>query len=592
MKKALLLFVFLFLAAAVPVNAEDSSADPRDKAYWDIFALDHKDFKDQMTTLKFWRRMEKIYCGYYDEKNQFTAPKEDLEKGYTVFMKSYSEDVYPNTLPSTSNLRKEVALFGTPGEFEPSVICILPYEDLKQMSVSVTDLTGQGGTIYSKDIAIHHIKYEYGPIGIQWYVRGRYLVKGPADGLAKVPRPFWLTVKIPENAVPGIYKGEITVSAGKTPTKLPVTLEVFPFKFAEWGEHNVYWMWYYNGYPENSILERDMANLRAHGMNCFDSANPFNPKVVGGKVSIDFSLAERVIPLLKKHGFNSWMFDNKVQHEILVQVGGSAWSEKHKAALKDFSEQVAAKAKAEKWPKLIFTFDEPREDEDASNIRGYIDMKNTFEIMNAAGLITNPSWSGWGGGKRKDDSSKIADYTELCGLPFYNTTHANFPPAQKIIDKVNALKRPLLLYNCGANRFAFGLLTWQNNALGNSQFWWGAAKYGNPTTEYAASACAVQSKDGIVDTTNWEQIREGVDDYRYIMTLEKAIADCPKPASVEVAAAKALLVSMKTFKVASGKGTGLEADFMAEAMKNFKGDKLDEYRYKMAKSIAAIQAIK
>jgi len=329
-------------------------------------------------------------------------------------------------------------------------------------------------------------------------------------------------------------------------------------------------------------------------MNCFDSGNPFTPKVSGGSVSVDFTLADRIVPLLKKYGFTSWMFDNTVQSELCRQTGGRPWSAEHKAALKEYSRIVAEKAKANKWPRLIFTFDEPREDNEGNNLRGYIDMKNTFEIMNAAGLITNPSWTGGGigEGKRKDDPSKICDYRELCDLPFFNTTHAGYPACEKIIDKVNSLKKPLLLYNCGANRLAFGLLTWQKNALGNSQFWWGAASLGNPTTDYAQSSCAVYGKDGPVDTTNWEQIREGVDDYRYIMTLEKAIAGCPKPGSGEISTAKSLLTSMKNYRVASGSGTGLEADFMEEAMKNFKGDKLDEFRYKMAKSIAAIQAIK
>ena len=590
MKKALLfLFLFVFVTPVL-VSAEDET-DPREKAYWDIFAADHKDFKDSLTTMKLWKRMAKVYPGYYDEQNKFTASKEDIANGYTVFMKNYSEDVYPNTLPGKDDLRKEVLLFGTPGEYEPAVLCVLPLTDLKQISVSVTDLTGPG-KILNTNISVNHVKYEYSPIGISWFVKGRYLIKGPADGIASVPRPFWITVKIPDNAAAGIYKGEITVNAGKKPTKLPITLEVFPFKFAEWGEHHTYWMWYYRGYPENAVLEKDMANLREHGMNCFDSGNPFTTKVSGGKVTVDFSTADRIIPLLKKYGFTSWMFDNNIQYTIWKQVGGPVWGAAHKSALKDFSEQVAAKAKSSNWPKLIFTFDEPREEDESNNIRGYIDMKNAWEIMNAAGLITNPSWTHWGGEKRKDDKSKICDYTELCSIPYYNTTHAAYAPCQKIIDKVNSLKKPLLLYNCGANRLAFGLLTWQNNALGNSQFWWGAASLGNPTTEFAASSCAVYSKDGPVDTTNWEQIREGVDDYRYIMTLEKAIAACTKPGAPEIASAKALLSTMKTFKVASGAGTGLEADFMAEAMKNFKGSKLDEFRYKMAKSITGIQAIK
>jgi len=585
MKKLLLLLAML--CACVFASAQNEDVE---KAYTLAFEKDHTEFKDMVTTMRLWKRMGKIYTGTYDEKTAFTASKENKEKGYTVYANNYTVDIYPNSRPSQSDLKRPLGSFGTPGEFKPITLCVLPETDQSSITVSVSELKGPAESIPAENVSVRHVKYEYVPIGVQWFVKGRYLVKGPADGFAGIPRMFWITVKIPETAAPGVYKGEVTVMAGKSPTKLPVSVEVFPFKFAEWEEHHTYWMWYYNSYPASPEIDNAMQNLRDHGMNCFDSADPFPVKYSGGKVSVDFSTADRIVPLLKKYGFTSWMFDSGIQGTLCELTGKQPWSPAHRAALKQFGEIVAAKAKAGNWPKLIFTFDEPREDSEPGKMRGWIDMKNTFEILGEAGIITNPSWAGPGGFKRKDDPSKMADYTELISIPYYNTTHAGFPPTQKIIEKVHSLKKPLLLYNCGANRYAFGFLTWQEGAYGNSQFWWGAAKYGCPTTEYAASSCAVYGKDGIIDTTNWEHIREGVYDYRYIMTLEKAIAANKNPGSAEVNAAKAVLAEIKNYKISSGKGTGYEADFLEEAMKNFKGaDKMDVLRYKMGQAIISLQ---
>ena len=588
MKKLFVMLVLLLIGVSVSAGNEEL-----EKLYYNTFYKDHNDYKDARTNVKLLKAIGKMYPGYYDEKNQFSPSKEDLDNGYSVYAVNSVNDIYPNSRPSAADLKRPLSCAGTPGEFKPLTLCVLPQSDLSSISVSITELKGPGGVIPAENLSVRHVKYEYTTIGVQWFVTGRYLLKGAVDGYAGVPRMFWITVKLPEAAAPGIYKGEVTVFAGKKPVKLPVSAEVFPFKFAEWSENETYWMWYYKGYPENTWLEKDMQNLREHGMNCFDSGDPFPVKYSGGKLTVDFSVAERIVPLLRKHGFTSWMFDSGIQADLSIQTGGRPWSPAHRTALKEFARLVAEKAKTEKWPRLIFTFDEPREEVEAGKLRDYISTKNTFEILNAEGLITNASWATWGGFPRLDDKSKIADYSELCYLPYFNTTHAAFPPSQKLIDKVNELKKPLLLYNCGNNRFAFGFLTYQSNALGNSKFWWGQAQLGNPTSQYASSSCAVYGKEGPVDTTDWENIREGVYDYRYFRTLEKAIAENPQAGSGAVKTAKAILAAVKDFQIASGTGTGLESDFMREAMKNFKGaDKMDELKYKAAQSIIALQGVK
>ncbi len=603
MKKPFLLLAVLLTALVCAAQEEEKDNSAAAALYATAFEQDHSEFRESFDKAMQWKRkIKKRALGYYEEKNQFTPSKEDTANGFSFFVKSCAEDVFPNTRPKKEELVTDLNCFGVPGEYVPVVLCVLPLEDLKGMTVSVTDLKNGDSRIISGNIEVTAARYECVPIGRSstgvWYVKNRYLVKGPANGYSGIPRPFWITVKIPENALPGIYKGEASINAGKKSVKLPYTLEVFPFKFIPWGKDHTFWMWYYKGYPaDNSMLEAHLSNLSEHGMNCFDSfLTPFKPKVSGDSVSLDFYYADNLVVLLKKYGFTKWMFDNRMQYDLFAQMKNTRpWSDEHRRVVRDFAEKVAFKAKKPGWPTLVFTFDEPREEQEKWGLRGYLDIKNTFEIFKSAGLLVNASWSSWGGQKRKDDSSKIADYSELCPIPYYNTTHGNYKPSDKIIDKVLSLKKPLLLYNCGAYRYCFGYLTYQRNALGNSQFWWGAAVIGDPTSEYAHSSCAVTSRDGktIYNTTSWEQIREGVYDYRYMITLDDALLKCKNKNSPEAVKALALLEEIKNYKIESSMGTGIDADFLAEQMRDFTGGaKMDEFKYRIAKSIMELQAAK
>ncbi len=46
---------------------------------------------------------------------------------------------------------------------------------------------------------------------------------------AKETRPLWITVKVPGDALPGIYKGEINVLTENGDFKFPLRLKVYPF---------------------------------------------------------------------------------------------------------------------------------------------------------------------------------------------------------------------------------------------------------------------------------------------------------------------------------------------------------------------------
>ena len=155
------------------------------------------------------KRVGKIQESYFEEKNDFVPSAEDRARSYTLFTKSSGEDLFPNSLPAKYTLVKEYSAYGVKGSFAPLQICILPQSDLTGVSVSVSDLKNEKGAVITREnISIKHVKYEYMQVGEFWMLKGRYLLDGSVDIPAGVTRAFLLTIKIPEDALPGIYKGK------------------------------------------------------------------------------------------------------------------------------------------------------------------------------------------------------------------------------------------------------------------------------------------------------------------------------------------------------------------------------------------------
>lgn len=179
------------------------------------------------------------------------------------------------------------------GEFESASFLLRPDRDMKALDVRVSDLTGPGGATLAKTCAdVKSVKVWYQPknswtryrVGIRWepellpdmllhdsslikvdeekkanFLRigkpgsYRYVdmterkIGGPfaddleevADAKSFVPfdvgkgryQQYWITWKVPKDAKPGTYKGEIAfVEAGRPAGALPVSFTVYPFE--------------------------------------------------------------------------------------------------------------------------------------------------------------------------------------------------------------------------------------------------------------------------------------------------------------------------------------------------------------------------
>jgi len=121
------------------------------------------------------------------------------------------------------------------GSFSGKTVAFSP-RGLRKLDVQVSALKGAGGTIPPASVQLHYgtewgtergLTQNEGPFKIP--VEGRPKLLGMLT--EKVPEapvvPIWITVRIPANAVEGLYSGTVTIqAAGEKKRSLPIEVEV------------------------------------------------------------------------------------------------------------------------------------------------------------------------------------------------------------------------------------------------------------------------------------------------------------------------------------------------------------------------------
>ena len=122
-------------------------------------------------------------------------------------------------------------------EYEPFLIVLRPAERLDGVRAAATSLVGDGGTtIDGSEVSIRHVAYVRvtAPTDASskpgWWPDPLPEYEGPFAAPAGENHPLWITVRIPEDAAPGLYRGEVALSAdGGWSCRLPVELTVRRF---------------------------------------------------------------------------------------------------------------------------------------------------------------------------------------------------------------------------------------------------------------------------------------------------------------------------------------------------------------------------
>jgi len=497
-------------------------------------------------------------------------------RGYALFCRHYLDPVTVFSRPARSEIADRLVLFASPGEYEPATFALHAIGPLRGVTTSASDLTApSGAVIASENVEVRTVRrlvctrdgdrsryYEW-PLALE----RRAAAACPAgDNLG-----YWVTVYVPPDATPTVgaspglawpdrwddpaltaaaYRGTITVTVPDRPdSRLDLVLIVLPIRLDE--PERLYGMCYLptpasrGTFPDS--LDQDMVDMRAHGMNSIWTwPDSLTKEMPDGRIVYDFSRPmlfrkdymvyglDAVLEAYRRAGFTRfWVCGtlDPMKEIIADYLGYRLGSEGFDRAYLAYIEQLREHATRQGWPDYcLHPIDEPGDPARAREALHYYSLiKKAFPKER-----TFADFGPWKG----EDKALIPACDIVC-LAIPNPDNAG---------KVTAAGKELWAYNIGSfghqpklDRLTWGLTARKIGVKGYFQWvyqWWveDSVAGGFPSCiRYTQPA-----PDGPLPTPAWEAVREGIDDERYLVTLEARIRRAGDDNPAAVAAREAL----------------------------------------------------
>lgn len=213
----------------------------------------------------------------------------DIKKpeGFVLWAASPALKVQPYT-PAGKRANKPLSLAMAKGEYEPAQMVLTSYEALKDIDVKLAPLVhSETGKTMSSRYITRYRKLR-GPLWLRWV---NYFPLDRKDGWTGMPDPLldypvkqlpantsqglWLTVIVPEDAEPGLYKSTVTLTANGQSQQIPLEVNVWDFTLPRTGIQGEPYMSINSAPPDANrrmkpyYVERLIQNLAEHGMRIF-----------------------------------------------------------------------------------------------------------------------------------------------------------------------------------------------------------------------------------------------------------------------------------------------------------------------------------
>ena len=499
---------------------------------------------------------------YVDDRAMPAVTGEEEARGFVTFHRPYVDLVFENAVPLAAERFETLEVKLARGEYEPVTFAMRALRDLADVRVSV-----EGGTLPAEWVEVRlarsmmkrfHAKFlSFGRTG-DMGTKGEYELMRVPTWLAKVDGAdvtrdtsawWWLTVHAGEEAAPGAYTGTVVVEADGTVTAigeievtvLPFELEApagYHFGFYDGAHNEQYW----------SIGER-FADQRAHGMTSVG----WNGKAMlglsrsGERVQVDFggSAVAFVMDAYRDAGFPEgilWLMSDDIYRWCTREGEGD--EVKAGAYFVQVIRAIERERGRRGWAEIIY---QP-EDEVIGHAKRMREARQKIRWLKEVGVRTEMDHFCTGpSGERKAYVEELLPFTDVITNRF--TTRPIWYPLSwgEMTAWAGENGKTLWTYNITdaktfpsptTLRFTHG---WFFRTFGRSctgiYLWQYGLVYGDPYNEEESERNRGENFDDMTyripadpgrgysggPTIEYECMREGIDDLRYVMTLEKAI---------------------------------------------------------------------
>ena len=478
------------------------------------------------------------------------------QRGLVVFPVRPFETVLPDSLPTTKSTGTALQVRACPGETEPASFAVRSLRPLRELIVRAGDLVSGDNKIPAGAIDTHVIKV-WRQAGLptladvtmgagqlvpelllkddrrEWNgSRPSVRLSGPVVTELKtdLTKQFWLTVQVPDHIPAGRYRGQITVSARDVAAvHVPLEVEVLPFALSPSRKRQGIWLLAERrpdqpAYVEPDVYRRLLADIQSHGMQFV---------TIRGR---GMRIAEDVLDI----------------HQSAGMRGLTIWSSWFPSSVDDFGplrKRLEQATRKHGYQQLYFqAADEPNSDERLARAMAY------FDKVKAAGGRTFCNIM-------PEYAIRLGDRLDVPCVGyanFFGSLERPEPVTEQASDALHQLLEThddvWYYWQCRVedpriNRLLFGFLLMKSPATGAMPYTystltatlpfddWSALRQGQISR--AGGGAVYHTRSGSLRTIQWEAAREGVDDARYVSTLETLIREARRKPHLANAADRA-----------------------------------------------------
>ncbi len=478
-----------------------------------------------------------------------------------------------------SGFKETITIRAARNENEPFQVIPLPKTGmgLSGVQVAVSDLTGPGGAVFSQDNFSYFLEgYVYCAVSSDkggdtgWFPDPLIPIANPFNiDLLTGLQPVWVDARVPKGTTPGWYDGTVVVTAdGGKMGSIPIRMKVMNFtlpdkpslKTAFGVNREVINDYHGFAYGENSPeveavrdKYREILLDRRVSFWGFDMFKPAYTVNADNTVSVDFS---EVLPVVQKYIEGGKYYMTTFQFPVRLwdlqysrlasdcTVGSNTWRTRVKSYISECSKWMDSQGILDK--SYIFILDEPNTYTDYVNVRYLGQMIHEIPQPRAKFMVTEQpySWNytSWG---------SLLGYVDIfCPIiylvdpnlsynlndPYFDGgyeydlwmyTNTNMYPRLGYAIDHPAVEPRLVAWHC-YQRGIDAMLYWSVNYWKVSNPWVDPYTLGDRD---AGAGCGSMTYpgmfisnysdqpnvDGPISSIRLEQVREGIEDYEYMM---------------------------------------------------------------------------
>ncbi len=200
----------------------------------------------------------------------------DRDRGFQLFRRHWMDVVYASTVPSRRTPVTSLETFASPGEYEPVAFGMHALRDLNDLRLTATPLVcDAGGTLPAPELRVarqmlamvrHLPPPQVIAVPVVLEKRASHAIPGRTSAYC------WVTVHVPGEVPAGMYHGQITVAVqGRNAATIPLNVQVLPVDLLSSNRLDQsygFWLWHFEQPQPYAPVPADaFMDMAEHGFN-------------------------------------------------------------------------------------------------------------------------------------------------------------------------------------------------------------------------------------------------------------------------------------------------------------------------------------